>query len=46
MAKGFVIGIQFEALFQDDLFFRLAGHANKMAERIARALKEKGYSFM
>lgn len=45
MAKGFVMGIQFEALFQDDLFFRLAGHANKMAERIARALKEKGYSF-
>ena len=33
MAKGFVMGIQFEALFQDDLFFRLAKHANRMAEK-------------
>lgn len=45
MAKGFVMGIQFEALFQDDLFFRLAKHANKMAEQIAIELKESGYSF-
>jgi len=45
MAKGFVMGIQFEALFQDDLFFRLAKHANRMAEKIANALKEYGYSF-
>jgi len=45
MAKGFVMGIQFEALFQDDLFFNLAGHANRMAEKIANALKEYGYSF-
>ena len=45
MAKGFVMGIQFEALFKDDLYFRLASHANKMAERIAMALKEYGLSF-
>lgn len=45
MAKGFVVGIQFEALFKDNLFFELGKHANDMAEQIADFLKEKGYSF-
>lgn len=45
MAKGFVVGIQFEALFQDNLFFELGSYANKMAEKIALALKEYGYTF-
>lgn len=45
MAKGFVTGIQFEALFRDDLFFSLGAHANKMAEKIVRVLKKCGYTF-
>lgn len=45
MAKGFVTGIQFEALFQDNLFFELGSHANEMADKIALILKECGYSF-
>lgn len=45
MAKGFVVGIQFEALFQDNLFFELGSHANEMAEKITKVLKEGGYSF-
>lgn len=45
MAKGFVIGIQFEELFRDRLFFDLADHANRMAEKIAKAIKECGYTF-
>lgn len=45
MAKGFVIGIQFEELFRDGLYYQLAGHANKMAERIAEALRKRGYDF-
>ncbi|NLW16520.1 MAG: aminotransferase class V-fold PLP-dependent enzyme [Firmicutes bacterium] len=45
MAKGVVTGIQFEALFQDNLFFDLAQHANRMAERIAGALRDCGYDF-
>lgn len=45
MAKGFVIGIQFEALFQAGLFLQLAAHANKMAEIVARALEGCGHSF-
>lgn len=45
MAKGFVTGMQFKALFQDNLFFELAEHSNKMAERIALAIQECGYTF-
>jgi threonine aldolase len=45
MAKGFVAGIQFEALFQDNLYYELGSHANEMAERIIKVLKECGYSF-
>lgn len=46
MAKGFVLGIQFEALFCDNLYFELGAHANEMAEKIAGVLKELGYSFL
>ena len=45
LAKGFVLGIQFEALFEDDLYFELATHANKMAEKVANIIKEYGYNF-
>ena len=45
MAKGFVVGIQFEALFQDNLFFELGYHANQMAGKMAKVLEGCGYSF-
>jgi len=45
MAKGFVMGIQFEALFEDNLFFELASHANNMAKEIAKTIKDVGYEF-
>ncbi len=45
MAKGFIVGIQFEALFQDNLFFELATHANLMAERLAEIIKQNNYDF-
>ncbi len=47
LAKGFVTGIQFEVLFADDspLFFALADHANRQAQKIADALTAKGYDF-
>lgn len=46
MAKGFVLGIQFEALFQDGLYFELGIHANKMAEGLVKAIRDKGYKFL
>lgn len=43
LAKGFITGIQFEVLFEDDLFFELASTANHMAERLADTIKKNGY---
>lgn len=45
LAKGWIIGIQFDTLFTDDLYFKLARHANEMAEILKTGLKEKGYTF-
>ncbi|GHV49340.1 amino acid lyase [Synergistales bacterium] len=46
MAKGRTLGIQFEELFRDDLFFDLARHANRMARLIVSSLKNAGYGFL
>lgn len=46
MAKGFVAGIQFEALFSDSLFYELGEHANEMAGRIGDTLKSLGVEFL
>ncbi|HYK75932.1 MAG TPA: aminotransferase class I/II-fold pyridoxal phosphate-dependent enzyme [Daejeonella sp.] len=46
LAKGRILGIQFLELFKDDLYFDLARHANKMAMKISKAVKENGYSFL
>jgi len=46
LAKGRILGIQFLELFQDDLYFSLAKHANVMAMKIAAAIEKKGYSFL
>lgn len=43
LAKGFVLGAQFDALFTDDLYFTIAHNANIAADRIREALKAKGY---
>ena len=45
IAKGALIGLQFEALFTDDLYFRLAGHAIRMAMRMKQIFREQGYEF-
>lgn len=45
LAKGRLLGVQFEAFFKDDLWLSLAGHAQRAAERLAGALREKGYAF-
>lgn len=45
LAKGWLLGIQFEELFQNNLFYQMAAHGNQMAEILRAALIEKGYSF-
>ncbi|MBU4538683.1 MAG: aminotransferase class I/II-fold pyridoxal phosphate-dependent enzyme [Weeksellaceae bacterium] len=46
LAKGRVLGIQFQELLKDDLYFELAKSANQKAMEIKRAFKEKGCSFL
>ena len=43
MAKGRVIGLQFDALFTDYLYFNIARHAIDMAMKMKKMLTEKGY---
>ena len=46
VAKGFMLGVQFEELFKDGLYFELADHANKMAQKLAKGIKELGHEFL
>jgi len=45
LAKGRLLGIQFDALFTDGLYFEISRHAIEMAEDLKKLLREKGYSF-
>ena len=45
LAKGWLLGAQFEALLTDGLYFQLARHANEMAQKLQQGLKKKGVSF-
>jgi threonine aldolase len=46
LAKGRVLGVQFEELFRDGLLFSLARHANAMAQKIVKALSAAGCGFL
>lgn len=45
LAKGRVLGIQFEELFKDTLYFDLAQHANEMAQFMAKEIVKTGCTF-
>ena len=40
LAKGFLLGAQFEALFTDSLYFTICGRANALADRIRDTLQQ------
>ncbi len=40
LAKGFLLGIQFEELFQNNLLYDMAAHSNKMAAILKKAFLE------
>ncbi len=44
LAKGRVLGLQFDALFTDGLYYRLGENAVRMAAALADGLKAKGYA--
>ena len=43
LAKGRLLGVQFDALFTDDLYLRISRNAIAMAQRLKEGLKAKGY---
>lgn len=45
LAKGRLLGVQFETLFTDGLYCKIASHAIEMAEKLKEVLHEKGYRF-
>lgn len=45
LAKGRLLGIQFETLFEDGLYFEISKHAVAMAMRIRDAFKAAGCAF-
>lgn len=46
LAKGRLLGVQFEALFEDGLYGRLSEHAIVLADKLRAAFKQKGYPFL
>ncbi|RRD40068.1 low specificity L-threonine aldolase [Leptotrichia sp. OH3620_COT-345] len=45
LAKGRLLGIQFDTLFTDGLYLKISRNAIETAEILKRGLKEKGYRF-
>lgn len=43
LAKGRLLGLQFETLFTDGLYFKIAAHAVQQAMRIKQAMADAGY---
>ena len=43
LAKGWLLGVQFDVLLEDELYFKIARHANVLADQIRDALRAKGY---
>lgn len=45
LAKGRLLGIQFQALLENGLYFEIARHANEMAYRLRDGIAALGYPF-
>jgi threonine aldolase len=46
LAKGWVLAAQFVSLFSDTLYFDLARHANRMAEKLVEGMAALGFPFL
>ena len=46
LAKGRLLGIQFEVLFRDGLYLKAAAHAIRQAQKLREAFAAKGYAFL
>ena len=45
LAKGRLLGVQFDTLFTDNLYFNISRNAIEMARRLRKLLHEKGFTF-
>ncbi|MBR5111430.1 MAG: aminotransferase class I/II-fold pyridoxal phosphate-dependent enzyme [Clostridia bacterium] len=45
VAKGRLIGVQFDALFTDGLYFDISRHAVDMAKKLKQGFEQRGYRF-
>lgn len=46
LAKGRLLGVQFDALFTDNLYLQISKNAIQTADRLKQALKEKNYQLL
>lgn len=46
LAKGRMLGIQFDVLFTDNLYVDISAHAIRLAEKLKTTLAQKGYKFL
>ena len=46
LAKGMVLGVQFEELFQNHLYYEMAKHANEMASLLREKIAGEGFGFL
>lgn len=46
LAKGRLLGVQFKALFEEDLYFEIAKHTNAMATLLKNGILELGYDLV
>lgn len=45
LAKGRLLGVQFDALLEDNLYFEISAHADRLADKMRNAFTENGYHF-
>lgn len=46
LAKGRLLGIQFDTLFTNGLYFKVAKHADDLAMKLKKAFIDKGYRLL
>lgn len=46
LAKGRLLGLQFQVLLEDGAYFRIAKEADRLAMKLAKAFQEKGYAML
>lgn len=46
LAKGRLLGVQFSALMEDNLYFRIAAHADRLADQLRKTIGDLGYSLL